>query len=428
MRVGIVGMGAAGLRAATLLEKAGVDVRLFEARDRIGGRLHTVSGPNGLLYDAGGEWIDADHVRILEMAREAGVEPEPTPRWPGLVCHRGDVCKEDDLWPEALEDELRFEAVARDLAAQIDPVPWNNGHLAHLDPITLADFIDQNATSERGKWWLRRRFGSDEGDDVEKIGLLGWLVGYRMYLDREPDAMSAYRLSGGMGRLFEHVAGQLKSKILFEKVLRRVINDGKTVTLQFDDGETTVDHAILTLPPPALERVVFDPALPTGKRCALEACEMSHTIKIALEFKSKWWEDIEWSGSLICDLHLQQTWDGTKGERPVLNCYIGGRDADYFLNVSDPVHSALNQLSEIFPQARKEFLDGAMYDWVRDTFAMGSFSHLAPGYVLEHMMHIASPLGHVHFAGEHTASWVGFIEGAVESGERAVAEILAPTR
>jgi monoamine oxidase len=424
MKVAVVGMGAAGIQAALLLEQAGIETRLFEARDRVGGRLYTVEGPDGLLYDAGGEWIDADHTRILEMARSIGVEPEPTPRWPGIVCYRGEMCNEHSLWSDALEDELRLEAAAEELARNMNPVPWDNEHLASFDDVTLAQFIDEQAQSERGKWWLRRRFGSDEGDDVERIGLLGWLAGYRMYLNREPDSMSAYRLSGGMGRLFERVAQTLKTPIHFEMALRRVINDGNRVILQFDDGEATVDHAILCLPPPALERICFDPALPPTKRCAIEACEMSRTIKISLQFKTKWWERRKWSGSLICDLPIQQTWDGTKGEVPVLNCYIGGRDADHFLTQTHPVPAALHQLAEIFPEAKDEFVNGILYDWVRDTFAMGSFSHLAPGYVLQHMKFIAEPLGRIHFAGEHTASWVGFIEGALESGERAVGEIL----
>lgn len=425
MKVGIVGMGAAGVRAAMLLEEAGVEVRLFEARDRVGGRLYTVEGPNGLLYDAGGEWIDADHHRILDLARSVGVDPEPTPRWPGLVKFGDSLCKEDDLWPEALEDEVRFEAAAADIAQKLNPIPWENEAFASLDETNLAAFIEQNTTSERGRWWLRRRFGSDEGDDVERIGLLGWLLGYRLYLEREPNAMSAYRLSGGMGRLIERLASQLKTPISYERVLRRVLNDGNRVGLQFDDGEATVDHAILCLPPPALERVVFDPALPTEKRCALEACEMSQTLKLSIEFKTKWWEAREWSGSLICDLPIQQTWDGTKGDRPVLNCYIGGADARYFMEHPEPVHEAVSQLATLFPEAADEFVDGALYNWPKDTFAMGSFSHLAPGYVLQHMKHIAAPVDNIHFAGEHTASWVGFIEGAVESAERVVAEVLA---
>ena len=62
MTVGVVGMGIAGLRAAMLLEASGIDVKLFEVRDRIGGRLRTwTDGTDGTVYEAGGEWIDSDH-------------------------------------------------------------------------------------------------------------------------------------------------------------------------------------------------------------------------------------------------------------------------------------------------------------------------------------------------------------------------------
>lgn len=424
MKVAVVGMGAAGIRTAMLLEAAGVDVRLFEARDRVGGRLYTVRGPGGVAYDAGGEWVDADHCRTLALAREHGFEAEATPRWPGVVCYRGEMCPEDNLWADALEDELRLEAAAQEICRNLHATPWENEQYAALDDVTLADFIRENSSSERGRWWLGAKYRSDEGDDPDRIGLLGWLLGYRNYLGRDDDAASAFRLADGMGRLFESLAASLRTPILMEKVLRRVVHDDRRVILQFDDGETTVDRVVLCMPPPALERVVFDPALPSAKRCAIEACEMSRAIKIALEFDEPWWHQEEWSGSLLCDMPVQQTWDGTKGGRAVLNCYVCGRDSLHFTQNGQPVACAVRQLADLFPAAQERFARGVMYDWVSDTFALGAFSHMPPGYVMNHLAHIARPCGRIHFAGEHAATWYGFIEGALESAERATAEVL----
>jgi monoamine oxidase len=151
---------------------------------------------------------------------------------------------------------------------------------------------------------------------------------------------------------------------------------------------------------------------------------MSRAIKIALEFREAWWNEENWSASLHCDLPIQQTWDGTKGERPIIHCYICGADAEFFLKHSRPVRMAATQLGEIFPKALEQFETGVMYDWISDSFALGAFSHMAPGYVMTHLKHIAAPVGPVHFAGEHAAAWNGFIEGALESAERAVQEVL----
>ncbi len=417
-------MGAAGIRAALLLEKAGVEVRLFEARDRVAGRLCTVTDNQGVAYDAGGEWVDADHYRTLDLARSLGVEPDPTPRWPGIVCFEGKTCKEDDLWNDALEDELRLQSAATELCRNIDSTPWDTPELSALDDVTLADFIRENATSDRGRWWLMAKYRSDEGDDPERIGLLGWLMGFKNYIGRDDDAASAFRLSGGMGRLFELASNKIKTPIQLEKALQRIVHDGRKVILQFEQGETTVDRLLLTMPPPALERIVFDPALPKEKRCAIEACEMSRIIKICMQFDSPWWEERQWSGSLICDMPVQQIWEGTKGTVPILNCYICGKDADYFLHNKQAVQAAISQLTELMPEASQHFVRGVMYDWVGDSFAYGAFPHMAPGFVMNHLQHISRPYDRIHFAGDYTANWFGFIEGALESAERAVLEII----
>ncbi len=425
MRVGVVGMGAAGLYAARLLEGKVDDLRLFEARARVGGRLHTVGDSNGLAYDAGGEWLDADHHRALSLAQELGCPAEPTPRWPGLVVYQGSVCTEDDLWPEAVEDELRFEAMATELAQSLHPTPWLNTELAELDRISLQSFIDDHAESALGRWWLKAKYRSDESEDPERIGLLGWLVGFRHYLDREPDCASAYRMQHGMGVLFSRLAETIQTPIHFRKELTRVVQEGDSILLQFPDGETRVDRVILALPPKCLERIIFDPPLPAKKRCALEACQMSRCVKISMVFEKPWWKDEGWNGSMMCDMPLQQTWEATRGSVPVLNAYVGGSDADFWTHQRNVSQEAIRQLSEIFPAAEAHFREAFLYDWIGDSFAGGGFSNLAPGYVMEHMEHIASSIGGVHYAGEHTAAWTGFIEGALESGERAAEEVLS---
>lgn len=424
MRVAVVGLGAAGIWAASQLERHGVDLRLFEARRRVGGRLLTVGGESGPLYEAGGEWIDSDHTRVLALAHEFGFEVDPTPRWPGLVFYRGEICPENEIWPDAFEDELRLLSVADDLCNRLNPVPWENQHFSSLDDVSLHDFIRENATSERGQWWLGAKYRSDEGDDVERVGLLGWLLTHRLYMARGDEAASAFRIAGGMGALFEAVASGLRTPIHFGMPLCRIIHEGKQVLLQFEDGEAAFDRVLLTVPPPALERIVFDPALPSEKRCAIEASEMGRSIKIALQFERPWWKDSGWSGSLFCDLPIQQCWDASRGEASVLCCYVCGRDSEHFRCSRSAPELALEQLATLFPEAPKHFVCGAAHDWSSEAFSKGGFSHLPKGYVMSHLQHIGAPLDRVHFAGEYAANWNGFIEGALESADRAVEEIL----
>jgi monoamine oxidase len=424
MTVGIVGLGFAGLRTAMLLEKAGLKVQLFEAKGRPGGRCHTADEGGGVLYEAGGEWIDADHYRCVGLLKEFGLDPDIRGSWPNKLIFRGKETTEATIWNDALEDDLRVEAAARELCRNLRMPPWANTHVRELDERKVSDFMREHTQSERGLWWVNNKYRSDEGDDLDEVGLLGWLSGFVHYLDREGDELSAYRFPGGARALCERMLGSLKAAPDFSAVLRRVRQDSGGVTLVFENGEARVDRLVLTLPPPALEHVVFEPALSVTKRCAVEACRMSRAIKICWEFDRPWWLESGWGGSMHCDGPLQQTWDGSLGEAPILTAYICGREANEWLSLGDPVRAGLYELSVLFPEAGKHFRRGWVHDWIRDPHAQGAFSHLAPGYVTEHMEHIAPPEGRIHFAGEHTGLWTGFIEGALESAERVAVEVL----
>lgn len=403
MRIGIVGAGAAGLHAALLLEAAGHEVTVFEARNRLGGRLCSLQG-----YEAGGEWIDADHERTLASVRDCGLT---LARTEGVyrVIREGRVLDGPDAAMRMAKDSV--DAAARTLAATAIDSP-------HLDGQNLATFV---AAHTDDPWWPTAYYRSDEGDDLDRIGLLGWLLGLQHYFDRGEFDASAYRVVEGMGEWIEMLAARLSSPPRFRHVLRGVVCSGDQVWLDFGAEALSFDRVLLTLPPRCLERVTFEPGLPPGKREAITACRMSRAIKIALVYERRWWEDAGWSGLLFADSPLQQVWPSVAG--PVLCAYVCGTDAVEWTSRPDPVGDALEELDRLAPGGRSHFREGAIHDWLSDPFALGAFSHLAPGYVRGPMEHIATPAGRLHFAGEHTASWVGFIEGALESAERAAEEI-----
>ena len=103
MRVAIVGLGLAGLRTAMLLEQAGIGVLLFEARAQAGGRLRTVTDDGEPLYEAGGEWIDAEHHRMLSLLAAGGWTARPASEEAGRIAWRGDSA-ELTASPQVLHD------------------------------------------------------------------------------------------------------------------------------------------------------------------------------------------------------------------------------------------------------------------------------------------------------------------------------------
>jgi monoamine oxidase len=428
VKIGVVGAGISGLRVAQLLEEQGHDVSVFEARQRIGGRIYTTDLGSGAAYEAGGEWLDADQPRIRDLVEKYCGHLEAAEQEPALAIYKGEVRQTSELWEEAAEDEERFEHSARALARDLVLPVWKNLGAAKYDGLTLDSFLKQNCESEQGHWWLQANLRSDEGDDLDRIGLLGWLGGYVHYINREnlnrgESEMSAFRVPGGFSAMLEKMQLDLKGTVTLDSVLQRVVQTEDGVELRFENSAERFDRVVLTLPPACVERVVFEPALPVEKRCALEACGMSRAIKIVWRFSQAWWRDRGFCGRLHCDGPLHQLWEGTRGSEPILTAYICGERAVEWTRLGDPVSAGLYEIAQLFPEAPAFYVDGELHDWINDPYSLGAFSHHAPGFALEHAGNIATPEGKVHFAGEHTATWVGFIEGALESAERVAAEI-----
>lgn len=424
MRVAVVGAGIAGLRTAQILERNGVDVTVYEARSRLGGRLETVPVPGGGHYDAGGEWIDGDHHRVLALLEEQGREPEASTQWPGRVIYRGEEARENAVWPDAEADAEAVYEAARSLATRLAPIPWESTGLAGLDAQTLAEFLDENTTSSRGRWWMEAVLRSDEGDDTDSIGLLGWLVGYRTYLEREGGEMSLYRIPGGAQSLCELMAETLKGSVVLDRPLRSVQLHSDFVEMWMEGEAAFYDRAVLTLPPKALLDVDFGGELSIEREMAWEVLGSARAIKVALQFRTPFWRSSGWAGRLLSDLPCQQCWDGGRGGAAILNIYICGEQAERILQRPDPARSVLNALNEVAPEAAEQYVAGWVHDWINDPWAQGAFSSLAPGSVMAAMPHLALPEGLLHFAGEYTSTQMGFIEGALESAERVATEIL----
>jgi monoamine oxidase len=84
-------------------------------------------------------------------------------------------------------------------------------------------------------------------------------------------------------------------------------------------------------------------------------------------------------------------------------------------------------VAQTFPEMTRQFERGAVYRWTLDQWARGAFAVFHPGQMSAIMPDIARPEGRIHFAGEHTSSWMGWMQGAIESGERAAREVLEGT-
>jgi monoamine oxidase len=304
--------------------------------------------------------------------------------------------------------------------------PWTNQRNSLTKSRSLSSFLDEVCESKRGRWYADAYYRSDEGDDTENIGLHGWLCGYVNYIGREEGTLSAFRFAGGAGDFFTRALASLSAKPKYRCVLKSVEQSGSEVTLSFDDGSFyRCDRALIAIPPKCLKDIQFSPPLSNEMQAGLTSIGMGRIVKAALQFSDPFWESHGWNGSLLFDSPAQQTWLGSLGSKFVLMAYVCGSDTKQLQTADDPVKKILTELARVFPEASGCFLGGHCYDWTHHTYSKGGFSHIPPGMNLRELRALREPHGLVHFAGEHTANWLGFIEGALESAERAVDELLA---
>jgi monoamine oxidase len=114
-----------------------------------------------------------------------------------------------------------------------------------------------------------------------------------------------------------------------------------------------------------------------------------------------------------------------RGMRGIIDSYTIGDEARRLTKMkeSERLNFTLGQIAQVYPEIRKNFEGGTSVCWDEDSWARGAYAWFLPGQMSDLLPHIARPEGRIHFAGEHTSSWPGWMQGAFQSGHRAAREI-----
>ena len=435
-RVVVIGAGFSGLAAGYELSRAGYEVTVVEARNRVGGRVISFSDlVPGKIVEGGGELIGSNHPAWVGYAKQFGLSfldvTEEDAEFP-IVLNGKRLSGEqsEQLWEEL---ETAFNTIVTDAAKVDADRPWTAPDAAALDRRTLASWIDALPASPLGKEAMHTMMTSDNGVVPEWQSYLGNLAMVKGGgLEKYWTESEVYRCKGGNQQLAVRLARAIGEKRVQTHMPVRAIamtDRGVRVTLA-NDNVLEAEHAILAVPPSVWNRIAIDPALPPTL-----APQMGNNVKCLLAVKSPFWRRAELAPDLLSDGPVNMTWHATDGQADsglegpsgeALVAFSGGPSADACREWgAQRINNYLADLEKVYRGIRTSYVRARFMDWPGDRWTMGSYSFPAPGQVTSQGPTLYEGIGRLHFAGEHTSyAFMGYMEGALSSGA-AVARRLA---
>jgi len=453
-RVAIVGGGLAGLCALHTLAAAGVHATLFEAAPRVGGRcLSERNAFAGQVAERGGEFIDTGHDEIralcadLELTLDDVLEAE-TPGTAPLWWLDGEpyTLAQASADLAALLPALDADALA--LTATLPTWRRSTPSQRALDRLSAARWIDTRvpggARTRLGRL-LANAYTEELGADpaqISSVSVVSLLQGTpRDRLSPYEDSDQRFHVRGGNDRIVAALAARYPDRIETGARLTAVARDADgRYRLRFARDAATrserFDRVVLALPFSLLrEADLAQAGFRARKLAAIRALGMGHNTKLQLQFATRHWRAQGGNGETRLEGAYLTSWEVTRaqaGDMGILNFFSGGALAQR-AGEADPrtqAHAALADLDRLYPGIASHWTGAVIRNaWGRYPWTRGSYSLLEPGqYTAFHGIEW-EPEGHVYFAGEHTSEEAsGYMEGAVETGQRAANEVVESLR
>ncbi|MEP7197410.1 MAG: FAD-dependent oxidoreductase [Saprospiraceae bacterium] len=418
----VIGAGFSGLAAAYKLSKMGIKVTVLEARNRVGGRVfsHQPKSGNGQVIELGAEWVGNSHERLIALCKEFNLSLENN-QFESDLTLSGNHSKAGKWGFSPTMNE--FWAKKTELWAQFTPKQKQK-----LDKTDWWRYLNNLSMTENDLLLRELLDSTDFGESIRHTSAYAAFAEYAESSDKNEMDM---KIKGGNGMLANKLADQIGvANILLNHTVLSVEQNHKSgVRIVCQNGTAfEADKLICAIPTFSLQKINWKPGFPDIFHEALQQLQYARIAKFPILFSERFWEREDFD--MITDTPAHYFYHATKnqsGKHGVLTCYATGDKAESLASVNQSQRSEiiLNALKPAFGNVSKYVKEEMMYYWGQDKFSAGAYAFYGKSQWFQVMPTLKTSFMHCHFAGEHLADWQGFMEGAINSGEEAVDNILA---
>ncbi len=434
----VAGAGLAGLAAARDLAACGAAVTVVEGRDRVGGRVWTLRDgfAGGQHAEAGADLIDEDQGEIHRLAAELGLKLVPVLKG-GFGFVQADARGRARIaGRDAAHGWTRLEHALTDLIVRyrLSEQRWDSPIAVDLSKRSVAEWLDSiGADPElRATALGLRGFFLADPDELSLLALVDQFAA-----DETPAKTKLFRVDGGNDRLAERLAAPLGDRLHLSTELVAVSHRGRGVRASVKTGRQVshlqADYLVFALPAIVLRRLPITPALPARQHDAFVSLKYGRATRTLLQFPTRFWKTAGRHRAYGSALPLGAVWDANEeqaGKAGILTLLAGGSasEAASELGTRDGAAALAGDLGWL-GATTGSVIAGRQITWEADPWARGGYAFFDPAFDPALRPLLSQPCGPLFFAGEHTSlRWQGYMNGAIESGRRAAAEVEATHR
>lgn len=401
MRVCVIGAGLAGLAAAKALRDGGAIPIVLEARDRVGGRVWSQRLDNGASIERGAEFVERGHTALLCTMEQLGLRLAPA----GMSYSNREPRGVPAVSREALQATLDALKQVRD--ARSDGAAG----------LSVERFLAEAPIDPVAREVIAARIRVTCAHPVANLSVQA--LDHIAFVDEE-----GLRIAGGNQGVALGLAARLGAAIQLSCPVEGVAWSMDGVRVQARGTAVEADACVVAVPASVLDRIRFDPPLPAWKAGALARVTYGHAAKLFVPLRR-----VPPPSSALAVREHFWTWtarDASGTVQPVVSAFAGSAPALERLGIAAGPARWLERVRALRPDLDLAADGAVLSTWSDDPWVRGAYSVRTVTAWPEDGDLLARSVACLRFAGEHTAGpWSGLMEGALRSGMRAAAEVLA---